>query len=106
MAMDVTREREEFSMEKLRLVKVEKIEPIRDIDQGKASDPLVRFKAVTRDLTEKALEIVNRISANEMSKPKPQTELVEDYYLLYHYLDFLKRFVSSSNNFRMRNSEL
>jgi hypothetical protein len=99
-------EREEFDMERLRIVKMEKIEPIPDIDQRGTSDPLERFKAVVRDLTESALEIVNRISANEMSKPEPQAELVEEYYLLHHYLDFLKRFASSSNNFRMRNSEL
>lgn len=82
-------------MERLRIVKMEARESIQNINQGEKKDPLERFKAVTRDLTEKALEIVNRISVDEMSKPEPQTELVEDYYLLFHYLDFLRRFVSS-----------
>ena len=82
-------------MERLRIVKMEERESIQNINQGEKKDPLERFKAVTRDLTEKALEIVNRISVDEMSKPEPQTELVEDYYLLFHYLDFLRRFVSS-----------
>jgi len=88
-------EREELDMERLRIVKMEEKESIQNINQGEKRDPLERFKAVTRDLTEKALEIVNRISVDEMSKPEPQTELVEDYYLLFHYLDFLRRFASA-----------
>jgi hypothetical protein len=40
--------------------------------------------------------MVNRIAANERSKPRPQTELVENYYLLYHYPNFLKRFTSAT----------
>jgi hypothetical protein len=85
-------------MERLRIVKMEERESIQNINQGEKKDPLVRFKAVTKDLTEKALEIVHRISVDEMSKPEPQTELVEDCYLLYHYLDFLKRFASSTRS--------
>jgi hypothetical protein len=50
---------------------------------------------VVKDITEKALEIVNRISIQEMGKEKSHFELLEEYSLLYHYLDFLKRFVSS-----------
>jgi hypothetical protein len=95
LATDPTSLREELDMERLRIVKMEERESIQNINQGEKKDPLERFKAVTRDLTEKALEIVNRISVDEMSKPEPQTELVEDYYLLFHYLDFLRRFVSS-----------
>jgi len=82
-------------MERLKIVKMEERESIQNINQSEKKDQFERFKAVTRDLTEKALEIVNRISVNEMSKPEPQTELVEDYYLLFHYLDFLRRLVSS-----------
>ena len=52
------------------------------------------FKAVVRTLTEDALGVLNKISADEMSKPEPNTQLVEDYYLFFHYLDYLKRFVS------------
>ena len=74
---------------------MEERESIQNINRGGEKDPLERFKAVTRDVIEKALEIVNRVSTNEMSKPEPQTELIEDYYLLFHYLDFLRRFVSS-----------
>lgn len=81
-------------MKGLRLVKMEGKESTRDIDQEKTQFPLERFKAAVRDLTEKALEIVNRISINEVNKPKPKVELIEDYYLLYHYLDFLKKLAS------------
>jgi len=52
------------------------------------------FRAVVRSLTENALKVMNRISAKEMTKPEPNAELVEEYYLLFHYLDYLKRFAS------------
>lgn len=81
-------------MRRLRIVKINKIEPIQPVDQNEKPAPLERFKAVTKDITEKALEIVNRISVNEMSRPQPKAEVVEEYYLLHHYLDFLKRLVS------------
>ena len=79
-------------MGELRIVRTEELDQSRHISGMEKPDQLERFKAVTKDLTEKALEIVNRISAKEMSKPRPQTELVENYYLLYHPLDYLKRF--------------
>jgi hypothetical protein len=82
-------------MEELKIIKMRNREVTQHLDQSEKSDPLKRFKAVTRDLTEKVLEVINRISINEMSKSQPQAELVEDYYLLYHYLDFLKRLASS-----------
>jgi hypothetical protein len=81
-------------MGELRVVKTEELAQSHYRSGVEKPSQLGRFKAVTRDLTEKALEIVNRLSANEMSKPEPQAELVEDYYLLYHYLDFLKRLAS------------
>ena len=82
-------------MERLRIVRPDQIESGWSIVQGKTPDASERLKAVVKDLTEKALEIVNRISAGEMSKSEPKAELVDDYYLIYHYLDYLKRFVSS-----------
>ncbi len=54
------------------------------------------FKAVVGSLTEDALEVVNRIAAQEMSKPQPNAELVEEYYLLFHYLDYMKRFMAGT----------
>ncbi len=75
-------------MEDMRLIQLNDIRPFRPNDQ------LERFRAVTKDLTEKALEVLNRMSTYELKKPQPETERVEDCYLLFHYLDFLKRFAS------------
>lgn len=47
-------------MERLKIVKMQKRESIQNINRGE-KDPLERFRAVTRDVIEKALEIVNRI---------------------------------------------
>ena len=82
-------------MERLRIVKRDETS-VRQMGQNGTTDPLDRFKAITRDLTEKALEVVNRISSHEASKSQPEPELVEEVYLLFHYLDFLKRFASST----------
>ncbi len=54
-------------------------------------DPLVRFKGVVLNLTESASDCLNRISRREMRKESPSPTLVEDYFLLHHYLDFIKR---------------
>ena len=48
---------------------------------------LERLRAVTRDLTGKALEVLNRISTHELKKSQPETAMVEDGYLLFHDLD-------------------
>ena len=82
-------------MERLRIVKPGPIESGWSIVQEKTPDAPERLKAIVRDLTEKVLEIVNRISADEMIKSEPKAELVDDYYLIYHCLDYLKRFVLS-----------
>ncbi len=54
-------------------------------------DPLVRFKGVVLNLTESALDCLNRISQREMQKDSPSPTLMEDYFLLHHYLDFIER---------------
>ncbi len=54
-------------------------------------DPLVRFKGVVSNLTKSALDCLNRISQREMQKDSPSSTLMEDYFLLHHYLDFIKR---------------
>jgi hypothetical protein len=86
--------RQENGMEKLKLVKAEEKALLPSASRSENRE-LERFKAVTKNLSEKALEIVNRISMKEMSEPGFRTELVEDYYLLHHTLDFLRRFASS-----------
>jgi len=55
------------------------------------SDPLTRFKRVVLNLTESALDCLNRISQKDMEKDSPSPTLLEEYFLLHHYLDFIKR---------------
>jgi hypothetical protein len=54
-------------------------------------DPLVRFRGVVLNLTEGALETLTRISQREMQKDSPSPSLMEDYFLLHHYLAFIER---------------
>lgn len=70
------------------------MDPREDFDRRDKHDKLERFKAVVKNGTESALEVLNRISVREMSKPEPKADLVEDYFLLYRHLHFLKRFAS------------
>jgi len=81
-------------MERLELVQKTEFEPDTSLDEEPKPHLLEDFKAVVRSLTVDALKVLNKIAADEMSKPEPNSKLVEDYYLLFHYLDFTKRFVS------------
>ena len=54
-------------------------------------DPLVRFKGVVLNLTESALDCLNRMSQREMQRESPSPIFMEDYPLLHHYFDFIKR---------------
>jgi hypothetical protein len=54
-------------------------------------DPLLRFKGVVLNLTENALECLNRTSQREAQKDSLSPILMEEYFLLHHYLDFIKR---------------
>jgi hypothetical protein len=56
------------------------------------SDPLVRFKGLVLNLTQSALDCLNRISQQEMEKDSPSPNLLEECFLLHHHLDFIKRF--------------
>jgi hypothetical protein len=55
------------------------------------SDPLVRFRRVVLNVTESASDCLDRISRREMQKGAPSPALMEEYYLLRHYLDFIKK---------------
>lgn len=77
-------------MERLKLVEKE----VRSDVNKDSPDQLERFKAVVKNLTEDALEVLNRVAVDEIGKPEPKPQLVEGYYLLFHYLCFIKRFVS------------
>jgi len=81
-------------MERLKLVQKTESQPGASPYKEEKPQVLEDFRAVVRSLTENALKVMNRISAKEMSKPEPNAELVEEYYLLFHYLDYLKRFAS------------
>ena len=61
------------------------------------SDPLSPFKGVVLNLNESALSCLNRISQQEMRKDSPSAKLMEEYFLLYHYLDFIKRLCQCRN---------
>ena len=53
---------------------------------------LLRFKAVTADIVENALKTLDEICAEEMQGENPSPSLLEKYFLLHHYLDYLKQF--------------
>ena len=72
----------------LRLVSPPKKEK-NEVDQQ--LDPLARVKGVVLNLTQNALDCVNRISQEEMQKDPPSPDLLEKFTLLSHYLEFIKR---------------
>ena len=78
-------------MEETRFLKL--ISPLKkEIDKENLhSDPLSLFKGVVLNLNESALSCLNRISQQEMQKDSPSATLMEEYFLLHHYLDFIKR---------------
>jgi hypothetical protein len=84
-------------MEGLKLIEKGTVDSIPKANKNENLHLLEDFKAVVKNLTENALNVLNKMGANEMSKSEPNAELIEDYYLLFHYLDFLKRFVSSKS---------
>ena len=84
-------------MEGLKLIEKGIVDSIPTVNKNENLHLLEDFKAVVKNLTEHALTVLNKIGVNEMRKSEPDTDLIEDYYLLFHYLDFLKRFVSSKS---------
>lgn len=54
-------------------------------------DPLFRFKKVVLNLIENALTCLNRIAQAEMEKDSPSPNLMDEYFFLHHYLDFIRR---------------
>ena len=53
---------------------------------------LLRFKAVTRNIVQKALTMLDEISAEEMQGQNSSPSHMEKYVILHHYLDYLNRF--------------
>jgi hypothetical protein len=54
-------------------------------------DLFARFKGVVLNLTQSALDCLNRISQQERKKDSPSPTLMEEYSLPHHYPDFIKR---------------
>ena len=78
-------------MEETRLLK---LLPHTEKEEGHAGDdldPLVHFRGAVSNLTKSALDCLNRISQREMQRESPSPTLMEDYFLLHHYLDFIER---------------
>jgi hypothetical protein len=85
-------------MEETRLLK---LLPRTEKEEGQVSDhldPLVRFRGVVSNLTKSALDCLNRISQREMQKESLSPTLMEDYFLLRHYLDFIERLCRSKED--------
>ncbi len=78
-------------MEETRLLKLLPRAENEEGQVGDQLDPLVRFRGVVSNLTKSALDCLNRISQREMQKSSPSPTLMEDYFLLHHYLDFIER---------------
>jgi len=65
----------------------------KEVDQVSPNlDPLERLKGTVLNLTKNALDCLNRISRQEMQKESPSPNLMEEYFLLHHYLNFIKTF--------------
>jgi hypothetical protein len=78
-------------MEKTRLLKFLPRTKKEECQIDDHSDPLFRFRGVVLNLTKSALDCLNRISQREKQKDSPSPTLVEDYFLLHHYLNFIER---------------
>lgn len=61
-------------------------------------DPLDRLKGTVLNLAESALSCLNRISQQEMQRDSPSSTLMEEYFLLHHYLDFIERLCLSKKD--------
>lgn len=55
------------------------------------ADPLFRFSHIILSLTSDALNCLQRLTQKEMEKKEPSLFILEEYYLLHHYLDFMRR---------------
>lgn len=52
---------------------------------------LLRFKAVTGNIVENALNTLEEICAEELQGENPSPSRLEKYFRLHHYLNYLKR---------------
>lgn len=66
------------------------VKPIRSKEDEPRLDPLKRFKGVVLNITENTIGCINRLMQLELEKRSPSPDVLEDYYLVLHYLCFLK----------------
>jgi len=78
-------------MDEIPFLKLVPSTPKKDDSESSLSDPLNRLRGVVLNLTESALDCLNRVSQQEAQKKSPSASLMEEYFLLHHYLDFIRR---------------
>jgi hypothetical protein len=77
--------------EKSRFLKIVSLSK-KEVDPvGPHLDPLDRLRGTVLNLVESALDCLNRVAQQEMQKNSPSSTLMEEYFLLHHYLDFIER---------------
>ncbi len=78
--------------------------PKKEVDQvNPRLDPLDRLKGIVLNLTESASDCLNRISQREMQKGSPSPTLMEEYFLLHYYLDFIERLCQENKDSSSQN---
>jgi len=78
-------------MDEIPFLKLVPSTPKKGNSQTSLSDPVNRLRGVVLNLTESALDCLNRVSQQEAQKKSPSASLMEEYFLLHHYLDFIRR---------------
>ncbi len=66
------------------------IKPVKKEEEEPCLDPFRRFKGVVLNITENTILCVNRLIQLELEKRSLSPNVLEDYYLIQHYLCFLK----------------
>lgn len=80
------------------------VKPSKKDEDQLCLDPLKRFKGVVLNITENAIECVNRLVQLELEKRSPSPDILEDYHLIQHYSAFLKNSVPMGKLFPIRNA--
>lgn len=90
--MKLAEAREIRGMDSTKQCKIQKFTVYQAEERFSRARELLRFKAVTRDIVQNVLKIINEISAEEMKRENSSPSRIDKFYLLHHYLDYLKRF--------------
>jgi hypothetical protein len=90
--MELAETREIKGMDSNKQCKIQKFRAYHAEERFSRARELLRFKAVTRNIVQKALMMLDEISAQEIQGEKPSPSRMEKYFILHHYLDYLNRF--------------